>query len=799
MGKILVIVESPAKCKKIESYLGPGYKCVASFGHIRELSKGKGLSSIDINNNYKPSFNISSHQYKNVNSLRELIQKSDDVLLATDDDREGEAIAWHICQVFNLPVSSTKRIIFHEITESALQNAVRRPTTIDLHKVNSQIARQVLDYLVGFSISPVLWKYISSNNKSSLSAGRCQTPALRLVYDNYNNIKNNPGKECYNITGYFTKMNFPFTLSNTFESKENVEEFLEETVNHSHIFTKSTPEQVTRKPPEPFTTSTLQQKASSILHYSPKETMRLCQVLYEEGFITYMRTDSKVYSKEFINSSKTYIQNSYGEKYINENIDKLILEKDNTTKPTTKTTKTKKDEVKAQEAHEAIRPTNILTKPSDIMKIADSDETNSSKLTVREFKMYKLIWENSIKSCMSDAIFNVLVCYISAPDNNKYKYSEEQVVFNGWTIIDNISLVNPNYEYLRKLKSEQKLSYNKVKADYTLKETKQHYTEAKLVSLLEKQGIGRPSTFSSLITKIQERGYVKVGDVEGRKVDCVEYELCDDTIEEKPTKKQLGNESKKMILEPLGLMVIEFLIKHFPDIFSYDYTKHMEDDLDNIATNKKVWYNLCDECYKSINVNLESIKENKVEKEVYKIDDTYTYKMAKYGAVLVSKGEDGKNVFHKIKSNITIDLEDIKKGLLKAEDLIETQEEKQANIDKDIVGYIEEKPVFVKKGNYGLYASYNGKNYSLKSLKKAKAKITLEDVRELINESKDTGVLRQVNEFFSIRNGNYGHYIFYKTPKMKKPQFFQLKKCDLDYLNCSNDDLIEWIRTNCKI
>ena len=294
----LIIVESPAKCSKIESLLGPGYKCIASYGHIREI-KG-GLSALNINDNFNVNFTISDTKKQQVTKIKKMIKDAKEVILASDDDREGESIAWHICETFKLPLKKTKRIIFHEITKSALVKAVNNTTLVNMRQVHAQLARQILDILVGFKISPILWEKISYTSSSSLSAGRCQTPALRLVYDNQKSIDASPGKKVYNTNGYFTSMDLPFSLNYNYENEEDISNFLEETVNHVHIYTCSKERKLIKKPPEPFTTSTLQQAASNELHMSPKRTMSLCQKLYESGYITYMRTDSKTYSKEFI-------------------------------------------------------------------------------------------------------------------------------------------------------------------------------------------------------------------------------------------------------------------------------------------------------------------------------------------------------------------------------------------------------------------------------------------------------------------------------------------------------------------
>jgi DNA topoisomerase-1 len=308
----LVIVESPAKCKKIESFLGLGYKCIASYGHFREFKDG--LKSIDIENNFKPTYKISPSKMKYVRLLKMAAAKANEIILAADDDREGEAIAWHVAKVLNLPITTTKRIIFHEITKTAVLRAVNNPTVINMDKVQAQHARQILDLLVGFTISPILWKNIP--RKKGLSAGRCQTPALRLIYDNQMEVDKSSGEKAYTTIGTFTSHNLDFKLNYDYKTDEEVEDFLEESVNHDHKFKCKNPRTTIKKQPQPFTTSTLQQKASNEFHYSPKETMKLAQKLYEKGYITYMRTDSKAYSKEFIGKAKNYITEKYSKKHI---------------------------------------------------------------------------------------------------------------------------------------------------------------------------------------------------------------------------------------------------------------------------------------------------------------------------------------------------------------------------------------------------------------------------------------------------------------------------------------------------
>ena len=318
----LVIVESPAKCKKIESYLGPGYKVVASFGHLRHIPD---LKSIDIDNSYKISFATINEPIKQrqIEYIRKEIAAADEVILATDSDREGEAIAWHICDLFELNVSVVKRIVFNEITEGVIKSAIKSPTKINMNLVNAQKTRQIIDMLVGFNISPFLWKHISSNKTNSLSAGRCQTPALRLVYDNYKEIQESPGKLVYNTTGCFTNMNLIFDLNVSFITVDQVTEFLKYCNNSINKFlcNVGAPKKSIRKAPEPLTTSSLQQLASNELHFSPKDTMKYAQQLYEAGYITYMRTDCKKYSSAFVEQVKKYIEQIHDKSYISQNID----------------------------------------------------------------------------------------------------------------------------------------------------------------------------------------------------------------------------------------------------------------------------------------------------------------------------------------------------------------------------------------------------------------------------------------------------------------------------------------------
>ncbi len=765
MPQTLLIVESPAKTDKIEKYLGVGFKCIASYGHIRQLD---GLKSIDIANNFSPRFVNIDSKMSQINKIARLIKQSDEVLLATDDDREGEAIAWHICQTFDLPIATTKRIIFHEVTKPALQRAVQNPTNLNMNIVNAQLARQILDLLVGYKISPILWECISRKSKKGLSAGRCQSPALRLVYDNQMEIDKSPGRKVYNTTGYFTKKALPFVLSHAFEGEDPMADFLESSANFDHKYQCGKIKHTTKNPPRPFTTSRIQQMANNELNCSPKDTMKICQKLYEMGKITYMRTDSETYSKEFIQDASKYIIKRWGENYIVENVDTLS-ERSN------KKTSKKKAKENAQEAHEAIRPTDITC------------EELKEDLSPKELKMYKMIWRNTVESCMSPAKYYSITATITAPEELSYKYSSEQVNFAGWKIVAGYEKENPTFAYLQTIANDNIVNYSKISAKVSLKDLKMHYTEAKLVQLLEKKGIGRPSTFSSLIDKIQEREYVKKGNIKGKKINCTEFELIEHELSEIECQREFGNEKNKLIIQPLGILVIKFLIEKFDNLFNYEYTADMEQNLDVIAKGEMVWHTLCNTCFRQIN-DLSSDIERK-DKIQIQIDENHIYMIGKYGPVI--KVGTGDNVtFKSVKTNI--DLDKLKRGEYELDDLID-----ETNFSGRILGEYEGNDLILKKGKFGMYVAWGDKTKSLLNLKINEDEITRDIVIDIINNN--PGVVRNINEELSIRNSKYGDYIFYKTSRMKKPRFLKLNKCNLDYKNCSNEDLIKWVQETYKI
>ena len=837
----LIIVESPAKCKKIEEYLGPGYKCLATFGHLREL---KSLEHIDFNNNFKPSFQIIDNalKKKQIELLRSEIKKADDILLASDNDREGEAIAWHVCDLFGLNPEKAKRIIFNEITESALRKAVNNPTKIDMNMVRAQQARQILDILVGFKVSPVLWKCISKNSENSLSAGRCQTPALNIVYENQKDIDENPGKKVYNTTGYFTNKTIPFQLDKEHLCEDTVTDFLNESINFKHLYHCSEQRKSIKKAPEPLSTSRLQQLASNELHYSPKDTMKIAQKLYEAGYITYMRTDSKKYSKEFIEDIKGYIERGYGSTYISSSIDDLIIKEnvsttetledkkdidiniDKTIKKTvkkkkeTKEKKNKKDDNESllvQNAHEAIRPTKIILK--ELPEDCDS----------KERRLYKLIWETSIESCMSDSIFLSITASIKSAEQSEFKYTSEKMDFPGWKIIEcsaDLEKENDKYFiYLQTIKNDTIIPYKKMVSKMNLKSLKSHYTEARLVQLLEEKGIGRPSTFSSLVDKIQERGYVKKDNIKGKEIMCKDYELEGEDIFEMETKREFGNEKNKLIIQNLGVLVIDFLNKNFDSLFNYDYTKNMENELDKIAENKKVWYELCNECLNEINESVNKMGElNKME---IKIDDKHSYIIGKHGPIIKCVEENSEDENNK-KEKVTfksvkkdIDVNKLKRGEYTLDQILE--EEKK---DEKSIGKYEGKDLYIKKGKYGLYVVWGVNTASLKvfgnrpieNIEYIDVLKHLENVKKYKEEcSSDSdgsnkgktnskkyvnpNVVREISTNISIRKGKTNDYIFYKTKEMTKPEFLKLNEFKDDYKTCDKKVLKTWIKEKYNI
>lgn len=804
MPTSLVIVESPAKCKKIESYLGPGYKVIASFGHLRNIS---GLEAIDINNNFNTKYSVINEdlKLKQIEKIRSEIAKSSEVIIATDDDREGEAIGWHICDLFNLSITNTKRIIFHEITESAIQSAISHPKRINMNLVQAQQARQILDLLVGFTISPILWNCVSKTHYSCLSAGRCQTPALRIVYENYLDIKQSPGKLVYNTTGYFTTLNLIFELNKHFDSENVVRDFLEQCKSWDFIYSLTSPKKTIKKSPEPLNTSILQQLASNELHMSPKETMKYAQQLYEGGYITYMRTDSKKYSQEFIDSVKKFITIVHGEQYISQTIDNLIcnevkgLESKSDEPKKLKTVAEKKGIPPPQEAHEAIRPVNINVRSHSL----EDFSSDAGNLQAKSIRLYDLIWKRTVESCMPSAQYNSISAKISAPLDSEFVYKDEQPIFLGWQIIQTKyhETESKHYQFLQTLKKNVSIKPKKIDSKFTMNELKSHYTEARLVQLLDEKGIGRPSTFASLVDKIQKKKYVEKQNISGKEIESIDFSLKDNTLLQVVSKREFGNEKNKLVIQPLGIIVLEFLLDKFDMFFNYDYTKEMEDELDNIANGKLIWINLCYNCYNSligVTNTLTDLKKFSIE-----IDKNHILIIGKHGPVVkcIDTKDSKKVYFLQVKKNL--DLESLKHiQNISLEDVIDT-----IVSDKEAIGKYKGQDLFIKKGKYGIYAQWGKET---KSLKEEFSTLKVEEIQYIdviryldkdtvLDPTKPVGLVRELNSHSSIRTGKYGDYIFYKKPRDKKPQFFKLNGFDSDYKKCDKVLILNWIKQTYNI
>ena len=752
---ILIIVESPSKCKKIESFLGTNYKCISSYGHFRNLT---GLKDITISNDkFHIDYELDNAKLKNIKLMEKEIKKASKILLATDDDREGEAIAWHICDHFNLPLT-TPRIIFHEITKNAIIKAVENPGAMNMNMVYAQQTRQVLDLLVGYKISPCLWTHISRNQ--GLSAGRCQTPALHLIYENQKKIESQEPEKVFLLHGLFTSKNILFQCNHSMTTKEEILGFMIKSQTYKYTIHCGATKQVKKVPPNPFITSSLQQYASSYAHCSPKETMSLCQKLYEAGYITYMRTDCPKYSKEFVDDGLEYIDKTYGMEYKRTLLNTISLQENKTN-----------DNTLAQEAHEAIRPTNI------------SCEKIDEKFTIKEKKMYQIIRNRSLMTLMANAHYESYVAKIDAPDKAYYSQTFQHLVFDGWQKIET-SESNPYFHYVQTLMSD--VTNNKLIAKETIHNIVSHINEAQMVQLLEKKGIGRPSTFSSIIDKIQTRGYVKKENIVGKKYEINEIVMEKNKIKEKMHNVEYGNEKNKLLLSPLGKSVIEFLYTYFDEIFNEQFTYEMESNLDKIK-NGDSSHILCSNDYDILIKNMLKTQNEKLpKKESHSVNEKYDYVLTKYGPCLTYK-ENDKTHFINLKPQT--DYEICLRNIDNLESLF-GEKHKSRNL-----GNYLELPVELKNGKFGAYISYNNTKIGLKHLDKTYDDIHMGDIIDLLG-SNETGdkpsnpnIVRIVNDEISIRKSKFGNYIFYQTEKMKKPKFIKLKGFHENISTCSEGSI----------
>ena len=778
---MLLIVESPSKCAKIESFIP--CCCISSKGHLRELK-------VLPKPGEDPVFEIIDEKKTHIESMRKVIKKYavKDIYVATDDDREGEAIAWHICQIFGLPVDSVKRIIFHEVTKAALEKAVATPGLINMSLVRAQQARQVLDLTVGFRVSPVLWKHLYRNRESSLSAGRCQTPALRLVYDNHREEREIT--QTYKVGAVFFPKKVLFELSKEMGSQKDVLAFLEGSKDFRYELLKDkiVKKEMVEGAPRPYHTSGLLQAASSQLRMSPKEVMSGCQQLYQDGHITYMRTESQKFCAEYLGEVRGFITRGFGATYVG---DVEGLENRDSGNP-----------------HEAIRVTHL-----EVRKIEG--------LTVRVGKLYELIWRNSVASCMSAYKGEQTSVYISSPLAGVfYVHKVDVPVFMGWKGLDsNVDVVKEQAAgaaLILYIKSQKEVICQRVSAEVAIHGKKTHYTEASLIKKLEDVGIGRPSTFASLVETLIDRGYVKKGDIEATNLNVTEYVLEGGLIQEKAVEKKIGGEKGKLVIQPVGIVVAEFLTEHFGSLFAYDYTKAMESDLDKIALSDQSSKDICKECNDEIERLIQPVEKRRF---VIK-DSSDVVVFGRYGLMIQSGGSKG---CRSVKEGI--DIGRLNRGEYTLDELVE---KKESRVIGEYLGSV----VSVARGPFGWYVAYKDTKMGCKTLlagggkadegetdesekvTKKRGKVLEEeepDDEEVYNafvkymDTKDdskegvAGMIRELTPDLSIRNGKFGGYIFYKTPSMKKPKFFTLKGFKESYRFCQKDVLMEWIRTTYQI
>jgi DNA topoisomerase I len=768
----LIIVESPSKCLKIEKFLGFQYKCIASKGHLREIKKVRNIED------YRIIYGNVQEKENHIQWMKSMIDQflPQNIFLATDDDREGEAIAWHICELFQLSIETTKRILFHEVTEVALKHAVNSPITVRMNIVKAQQTRQILDRMIGFQISPILSRLIVHDNSKYLSAGRCQTPTLRLIYDRYKESESKTEKVQYKITGTFFShpTRLEAQLDTYMESEAEVNTFLEASKVHNHVL--SFREKISKhlNCPKPFSTSHLLQTASSSLHMSPKYTMDACQVLYQDGKITYMRTESQTYANGYLDQCKLWIENQFGDTFVG-SFSKLMNND-------------------AQNPHEAIRVTSL--------------EVSSVNYTdTKVNRLYELIWKRSIESCMSAYEYEMTPILISAPDS-QYKTELEIPLFLGWkrlsTSLEKMKEsqmnISRDIEYFRKYLGKT-IQFKKIESTLFMKDLEAYYHEASIIQKLEQLGIGRPSTYSMLVETIQTRMYVQKQNIEGELFSGTEHALeKDGDIQTKPVQKVFGSSKNKLKIQTLGIQSIEVLLKYFQPLFEYSYTREMEAELDNfIVDPDKSIVDVCRNCDEILQKCLDPLKE--FLRKQYRIDENHRLMFGRNGMYIKCETDDiegnTKVTSKVVKPNLEIDFKKLEEGEYTLEQI--------AELPNDCLGVYDGALLYLKKGPYGFYAQLPGGSVSVDEYAKSldPSSITKEMVIEWINAKKEkpkkeSPILREITKECAVRKGKYGNYIFYKTKAMKTPSFVNIKKCPYDVLAETPDRILKWVQESLK-
>ena len=754
MAKNLVIVESPAKAKTIEGFLGKDYTVKASQGHVRDLNKN--TLSINVDKNFEPEYEISEDKMNIVAELRKLAKASDTVWLASDEDREGESISWHLYELLDLKKKDTKRIVFHEITKSAIQHAIENPRDINMGLVNAQQARRVLDRLVGYELSPLLWKKV----KPSLSAGRVQSVAVRLIVEREEEIKNFKQTSAYRVTAQFTflkdgqEYNLTAELPHRFDTEEETRKFLESCLNATYKVDSIEKKPTVRYPAPPFTTSTLQQEAARKLGLSVANTMRIAQQLYESGKITYMRTDSVNLSSLALEMAKKEIAENYGEDYV----------------------KTRQYHTKskgAQEAHEAIRPTYL--------------NQHSIKGTADERRLYELIWKRTIASQMADAQMERTNVNIGVSTNGKqFVATGEAILFDGFLKVYRESYDDAPAEdalsILPPIEIGTSLEMEKMEAQQRYTRPPFRYNEASLVKKMEELGIGRPSTYAPTISTIQKREYVTKGDIKGTIQEFQIITLKNNKISEKKGKETYGAEKGKLLPTDVGILVNKFLLQYFKDIIDYNFTANVEKEFDEIEEGKREWNAMIRDFYKDFHNQVVSTTENSGKfsgEKLLGIDPAsgkkVYVKVGRFGPVaqIGDTESEEKPRFAGLKKDMSIDSVTLEE-VLKLFDFPRS------------LGEFEGKEIVVAVGRFGPYVRHDGKFYSLAKTDNP-ALIDYDRAVAIINEKREkdlNNILRAFDEDpeMLVLDGRFGPYISYKKSNFKLPKGTDLSS--LTYQQC---------------
>lgn len=739
MADNLVIVESPAKAKTIQKFLGDGYEVKSSFGHIRDLQDKK--LSVDVEKGFTPEYVVPADKKKVVGELRKAAEKASTVWLASDEDREGEAISWHLFETLGLKKEQTRRIVFHEITKDAIVNAVRNPRSIDMNLVNAQQARRVLDRLVGFELSPILWRKI----QPKLSAGRVQSVALRLVVEREKEIMAFRNEAYYKVEavfhpdGYAESVKVKAILDTRFKTIDEARGFLQECIGAAFTVSDVEKKEANRFPAAPFTTSTLQQEAARKLRFPVSTTMRVAQSLYERGLITYMRTDSTNLSSLALGTARKFIIENFGEEY-------------------SKTRQFKTHSKGAQEAHEAIRPTFI--------------ENTEIEGTAQEQKLYNLIWKRTVASQMADAkVLNTALKIASDKRPEKFNAQATQVLFDGFLKIYMEGTDNQESEedevMLPDLQTGTRMTDKGISAECKFTAAPQRYSEATLVKKLEELGIGRPSTYAPTIATLTTgRGYIVKGDKEGKKVVVNDLELKDGIVKDVTRTESIGAERGKLLPQEIGMIVTDYLEKYFTDIVDYDFTANVEKDFDQIAGGNLVWNEVIAGFYSPFHKKVEEVLNDGNYSHVSKDLGTdgdgnrFVAKFGKFGP-FIQKGE-GENVQYA----------SLGKGQL-IEDLTLEDALKLFQLPRT-VGKYKDVDVVALKGRFGPFIKYGDKNFSIPRGKDPLT-ITLEEcsgiIEEGLNKSAANPVIAEYKDSdIQVINGRYGPYIKHAGSNYKIPK-----------------------------